>query len=85
MKKYLPIAIVAIVIILGLIFVPKLVHSCDDCGKTFVGTGYEPTALVDMFGDEEAEDMVICEECAEEHHALEMAFGAELEDFKRDF
>ena len=53
MKKVLPIVLVAVIVILGFVFVPKLTHTCSDCGEFFVGTGYEPNALEDMMSDEE--------------------------------
>ena len=82
MKKVLPIVLVAVIVILGFVFVPKVTHTCSDCGEFFVGTGYEPNALEDLMADEE---MIICEDCATEQHALSIAMGKSLEDFKRDF
>ena len=61
---------------------PKLTHTCSDCGEFFVGTGYEPNALEDMMSDEE---LIICEDCAMEQHALSLAMGKSLDEFKRDF
>lgn len=82
MKKVLPIVLVAVIVILGFVFVPKLTHTCSDCGEFFVGTGYEPNALEDMMSDEE---LIICEDCAMEQHALSLAMGKSLDEFKRDF
>lgn len=81
MKKLLSLVVVAIIVIAGIIFVPKLVHTCDDCGKTFVGAGYEPFALVEMVSEEE---QIICKECAEEQHALEIGLGKSVDDYKKD-
>lgn len=85
-KKSIPIVpiLVAIIIVLVGVFVgPKVVHECADCGETFFGAGYEPSKVIEFFenGDE---DDVICEKCAEEQHALAIAMGDELDDFKKD-
>ena len=82
MKKVLPIVLVAVIVILGFVFVPKLTHTCSDCGEFFVGTGYEPNVLEDMMADEE---MIICEDCAMQQHALALAMGKSLDEFKLDF
>lgn len=37
MKMLIP---VVIVVIVAAIFAPRLIHKCDDCTKTFFGTGY---------------------------------------------
>lgn len=78
MKKIIPIAIVVILLI---VFVPRLVHKCDDCGETFVGTGYEANVVAEFLEDEN--DQIICEKCAEKHHALSILGGKTLDDFKR--
>ena len=31
------------------------------------------------------EEMIICEDCAMEQHALSLAMGKSLDEFKRDF
>ncbi len=85
-KKSIPIVpiLVAIIIVLVGVFVgPKVVHECADCGETFFGAGYEPSKVIEFLenGDE---DDVICEKCAEEQHALAIAMGDELDDFKKD-
>lgn len=77
-KKVVP--IVVVVVILLAVFVPRLVHECDSCGETFVGTGYEPNIVSELLTDE---DQVICEECAELQHALSILAGKSLDDFKR--
>ena len=80
----LPIVIVvAVVVVLAVIFVPKLVHECDNCGETFVGTGYEPNILSDaleLLGADAEE--IICKDCAESEHALAIATGSSVDDFK---
>ena len=35
--KLIPVVIVVLIVA---IFAPKLIHKCDDCTKTFFGTGY---------------------------------------------
>jgi len=81
MKKFIAILIVVVLIVLGVIFVPRLIHICDDCDKVFVGTGFEPNIVAVAVSDE-AE--VVCKECAKTHHAASLAFGKSLEDFRKD-
>lgn len=76
----LAIAVTAIVVVLLMVFVPKLVHKCDDCGKVFFGTGYEPNVVSDFLAED---DQTICRECAEEQHMITSAFGKSLDDFKK--
>ena len=77
------VSVLVIVAVLGVVFVPRLVHTCDNCEKTFVGTGYEPSIIsnaLEFVGAEHEE--IICETCAEEEHALALLAGKTLEDFK---
>ena len=79
MKKFIWLAVAVVIIVAGIIFVPKLVHECDDCEEIFFGTGYEPNVLSDLFSKE---DQIICKECAEKQHAITLALGKTLDDFK---
>ena len=81
MKKIIPLILVVVIVVFGVIYGPKLIHKCDDCGETFFGTGYEPNIVSDILSEEE---QIICESCAEEQHAAAIAFGKSLEDFKRE-
>ncbi len=81
MKKIVSLVVVAIVVIAGIVFVPKVTHTCDDCGKFFIGTGYEPNMLEDFLSEDE---QIICEDCAKDQHALSIAMGKSLDEFKRD-
>lgn len=81
MKKIISLFVVLIIIVTGIIFVPKIVHECDDCGKTFFGTGYKPNIVDSLLS---SEDKIICKECAEKQHALSIAMGKTVADFKRD-
>ena len=78
-KRIVSLALAAIIVIAVVTTVPKLLHNCDDCGKFFVGTGYEPNAVEDFFA---TEDQIICKKCAEKQHKLSLAIGKELDDFK---
>ncbi|MBQ4067289.1 MAG: hypothetical protein IJD22_06565 [Clostridia bacterium] len=84
MKKIIPIVVVVVIVIAAIIIVPKFMHTCDDCGKFFVGSGYEPSVLADfatdLTGDEAME--IICKECAKEHHFL--TSEEDLDKFKID-
>ena len=81
MKKIISLAVIVVIVIAGIVFVPKVVHTCDDCEKFFIGAGYEPNIVEDLLSSEE---QIICKKCAEEQHALSIAMGKSVEDFKRD-
>lgn len=81
MKKIISLAVIVVVVIVGIVFVPKITHTCDDCGKFFVGAGYEPNIIEDFISDDE---QIICEDCAKEQHALSIAMGMSIEEFKRE-
>ncbi len=67
------IIITAIVVVALCVFVPKVVHKCDHCGKTFFGTGYAPNLISEAFSDEE----IICEDCEKEEYVL---LGVRIKD-----
>ncbi len=71
--------VVVAIAVSAIIFVPRLVHTCDDCGKTFFGTGYRPNIISNVLTD----DQIICEDCAAKQHAIEIALGYDLDGFKR--
>ena len=81
MKKIGSKILVLAIIAAGVVFGPELIHKCDDCGRTFVGTGYEPNVIEDYLSEEE---QIICESCAREQHKLSLAIGKELDEFKRE-
>jgi len=81
MKKIISLVVVVAIIVAGIIFVPKIAHTCDDCEKFFLGAGYEPNIDEDFLSSEE---QIICKKCAEKQHALSIAMGKSLDDFKRD-
>ncbi len=80
MKKIISLVITIAIIAAGVYFVPKLVHKCDDCGKIFIGTGYEPNVVEDLISDE---DMTICKGCAEEQHMVAIFAGKSVYDFQK--
>lgn len=81
MKKIISLVVVVAIIVAGVIFVPKITHTCDDCEKFFLGAGYEPNIVEDLLSSEE---QIICKECAEKQHALSITMGKSIDDFKRD-
>ena len=81
MKKIISLVVVVAIIIAGIVFVPKIAHTCDDCEKFFLGAGYEPNIVEDLLS---SEDQIICKKCAEKQHALSIAMGKSVEDFKRN-
>ena len=81
MKKIISLVVVVAIIVAGILFVPKIAHTCDDCEKFFLGAGYEPNIVEDLLSSEE---QIICKKCAEKQHAISIAMGKSLDDFKRD-
>lgn len=80
-KKIIAILAVVVVLVGGIVFVPRLVHTCDDCGDFFVGTGYNANVASDFFADDE---QIICRKCAEKQHAISITLGKSVNDFKRE-
>ena len=81
MKKIISLALVAVVIIAAVVMIPKIAHTCDDCEKFFIGAGYDANVLEDFLATEKP---IICKECAKKQHAVSLALGKDLDDFKRD-
>lgn len=76
----LVVAIVAAAVVLG----PRLLHSCDNCGSFFVGTGYYTNIISSTISDwTGGEDKIICADCAATEHALAIAAGQSIKDFQR--
>lgn len=84
MRGIVTILVVAAVIAAAIVFVPRLTHTCDNCGDFFVGTGYTANvvsnALTSLSGQE---DKILCKDCAAKEHALAITAGKSLDDFKR--
>ena len=81
MKKIISLVVVAVIVIAGVVFIPKVTHTCDDCGKFFIGAGYEPNVVEDLISDEE---QIVCKDCAEDQHAISIAMGKSLDNYKRE-
>ena len=81
MKKIISLIVVVIIVVAGIVFVPKVTHTCDDCDKIFVGAGYEPNIIEDLLSEDE---QIICKKCAEKQHVIAIKMGKSVEDFKRD-
>ncbi len=81
MKKIICIALGVFLVLAGIFFIPKLVHTCDDCGAFFIGAGYEPSILEDIYSSKE---LTICKKCAEEQHALSIAIGMDVDEYKKN-
>ncbi|MBR2316029.1 MAG: hypothetical protein IKA56_05230 [Clostridia bacterium] len=81
MKKIISLVVAVVIIVAGVVFVPELAHTCDSCDKFFIGVGYKANILDNLTSDEEK---IICKSCAEQHHAVSIAFGESLNSFKRE-
>ena len=76
--------VLAVLVACGVIFIPRLVHHCDNCDKLFFGTGYSANIVTNTLSSFHGkDDKILCRECAESDHALEILTGKSLEDFKR--
>ncbi len=73
---------VAVVVLLAIILGPKLIHECVGCNETVFGAGYEPNVISGILEDYD-EDDVLCEDCAEDAHAIHLELGKTLDDYKR--
>ena len=68
----------------GIFFGPKLIHHCDNCDRLFFGTGYYSNILSETVGSLlNKKEKILCRDCAQEEHALEITFGASLDEYKR--
>ena len=75
--------VIALLAAAGIVFVPRLVHQCDKCAGTFVGTGYSANVVTDLITDLTGRDAkILCRECAMKEHALAIAAGASLKDYQ---
>lgn len=81
MKKVIKILVSISLIICLATYAIQLVHTCTECKKIFIGTGYKANIISDMVNSEE---VILCEKCAEEQHALSALLGKSLSDYKMD-
>lgn len=78
------VVVIALLIASGIVFAPRLVHRCDNCDKLFVGTGYYANVVSNALSALQGnDDKILCRDCAETNHALEILAGKSLDDFKR--
>ena len=82
--KLLPIVLVAALLVsCGVVFVPRLVHHCDNCDQLFFGTGYRANIVSNALSTITGKDnKILCRACAEKDHAIEILAGKSVEDFK---
>lgn len=80
MKKFWKVLLVVIILVVLAFLCLRLINTCDDCDKTFVGLGYEGNVIDNAI---EEEKQILCEDCAEKHHALSLLTGKELDAYKR--
>ena len=76
--------VLAIIVAAGVIFIPRLTHTCDNCGHFFFGTGYYANAVTNALTDwAGADSKILCLDCAVTEHALAIATGKSISDFER--
>lgn len=84
LKVLLVVIIVAVLAGGGFVFGPRLVHHCDNCGKLFFGTGYYPNVVTGTISQLTGQnEKILCAECAQKDHAIALAAGKSLKEFKR--
>ena len=72
---------VVLIVVLAAVFLPRLIHKCDNCEKIFVGTGYNANVISDLISDiQNKDEKILCKDCAEKEHPLA---GDSLKDYKR--
>lgn len=81
MKKIISLVVVVAIAAVAIFVGSNLIHRCDDCEKIFFGAGYEPNIIEDFVSEEE---QIICKDCAENQHAVSVALGMSLDEFKRE-
>ena len=83
-KLIVPVVLVGAIVAAAVFFGPKIVHTCDNCADVFVGAGYSANvvsnAITSLTGQE---DKILCKDCAAKEHAVAIAAGKSLDDFKR--
>lgn len=82
MKKIIKLLVSVLVILVLITYASQFFHVCDGCDSFFIGSGYEPNALADMIN---AEDELLCKECAEVHHIISLGLGEDLSEFRKPF
>ena len=80
-RAIVSVLLIVAVVVAAVVFVPRLTHTCDNCGEFFVGTGYEANVVSNALT--QLTDCGLCKECAAKEHALAIATGKSLSDFKR--
>lgn len=80
MKKLMKLLWGIVIALILITYIPQFCHICADCEAFFIGAGYEQNILIDAVSDQKG---VLCEECAEKHHALSVGLGKSLADYKK--
>ena len=83
LSRIIELAIAVVLVLAAIYFLPKLIHTCDRCDKFFIGTGFEANIVSDAFSTVTGnESDVLCKECAKTEHALAIATGKSVNDFR---
>lgn len=77
MKKIIIIAVAVVLIVAGVVLIPRLVHTCENCDALFFGTGYEVPSLFTE------SDGALCKDCAEKAYGIFSILGGDVSDFKK--
>ncbi len=78
------IIVLAIVAAVIAVFAPRLIHHCDNCDRLFFGTGYYANDATNALSSFHGKDSkILCRDCAETNHSIEILVGKSLEDFRR--
>ena len=84
LKAAAVVVVIALVVSLGVVFCPRLIHRCDNCDKLILGTGYYANVVSNAIGSLTGNaEKILCRDCAAREHAIAIAAGKSLSDFKR--
>lgn len=79
MKKLFNFLIDAVIVVAIVFLGMKYINKCDSCEKIYLGLGYQPGFISELVNsDMEA----VCKDCAEEQHAVQIALGKDIEEYK---
>ena len=85
LSKVIALVLVAAILVAGgIVFVPRLVHHCSNCDKLILGTGYYANVVTNtLAGFNGNGEKILCRDCAEKDHSLEILAGKTLDEFRR--
>ena len=83
-KSKAPTIVIGLLIVGVLVFLGfRFLHTCDDCGKFFVGIGYRPNKVAEVASDILSEKQkIICRDCAGKQYVINDLFGKDIKEYR---